>query len=149
MVITSKSVSWLLLVGRILISLIFLMAGLNKFMNYDATAQMISSKGIEPNALLVYGAGLIEVIGALSLIFGFKTRWGALLLFLFLIPSTFIMHDFWNFSGMEMQNQMIHFLSNLAILGGLLHVIATGPGCCSCDLRHTCDVHDLHDKNQV
>ncbi len=119
------------MVGRILIALIFLLAGLNKFFNYDATAEMIASKGIAPNALLVYGSGLVEVLGALSLIFGYKARWGALLLFIFLIPVTFIMHDFWNLEGAEMQNQMIHFLSNLAILGGLLHVMVH-PGCCKC-----------------
>ncbi|HYT56152.1 MAG TPA: DoxX family protein, partial [Verrucomicrobiae bacterium] len=51
-------------------------------------------------------------------------RWGALLLFLYLIPVTLIFHNFWAYSGIEMQTQLVNFLKNLSIMGGLLLVAA-------------------------
>ncbi len=71
------------------------------------------------------------------LLLGFKARVGAVLLIIFLIPATLIFHNFWAFEGMERQMQMIMFMKNLAILGGLLLVLGLGPGPISVDQRQS------------
>ena len=74
-----------------------------------------------------------KAAGGLSVLTGFKARWGALALVLFLVPVTAIFHNFWTLQGMEQQMQMIHFMKNLAIMGGLLSIVARGAGLASVD----------------
>jgi len=62
-----------------------------------------------------------------ALLTGFQARWGALALAAFLIPITLIFHNFWAFQGQEQQMQMVHFLKNLAIMGGLFQVAGASP----------------------
>jgi len=76
-----------------------------------------------------------ELIGGLSVLLGVKARWGALLLVAFLIPTTLIFHDFWQYDGQQAQQQMIHFMKNLSILGGLVFVLGAGAGPWTLDAR--------------
>lgn len=123
--------SYLPLLGRILLAAIFLMSGLNKIMDPQGTQQYMASMGMTTATMLFYlGAIILEVGGALSLLLGYWTRIGALALIVFMIPTTLIFHA--NFAD---QNQMIHFMKNLAMLGGLLYVWAYGPGSISLDVR--------------
>jgi putative oxidoreductase len=78
--------------------------------------------------LLYAGAILLEVGGGLSVLLGYWARAGATVLVLFMIPTTLIFHT--NFGD---QNQLIHFLKNLAMTGGLLYIVAHGPGPLSLD----------------
>jgi putative oxidoreductase len=64
---------------------------------------------------------------------GYKTRWGALLLLLFLLPTTYLFHDFWNLTGEAAQGQQIQFMKNLALGGAMLFLIANGGGAWSLD----------------
>lgn len=122
------------LLGRVGLSAIFIFAGIHKFMDYEGTAAYMASKHLTNIPVLLYTAAIVEILGGLSVLLGWKTRWGALLLALFLIPTSYIFHDFWNLSDKaEMQEQMIHFFSNFAIFGGLLFVTASGPGVISID----------------
>jgi putative oxidoreductase len=109
--------------GRILLAAIFLVSGLGKIADPSGTRAMMASFGIPFTGPLLVAAIVLEVAGALSLITGFKVRWGALLLILFLVPTTLIFHT--DFSNRE---QLAHFLKNLAIIGGLLQVAAFGRG---------------------
>jgi putative oxidoreductase len=77
--------------------------------------------------IFLAGAVALETLGGLSIITGFKPRWGAVALIVFLIPATLIFHRFWVFQGMERQMQMINFLKNVSIGGGLLYLFATTP----------------------
>lgn len=122
-----------LLVGRILISTIFILAGIGKFLDYNGTAQYMAAKGMTMIPIFLIAAALIEIIAGLAVLLGCKTRWGATLLLLYIIPTTLIFHDFWNQQGAERQMQMIEFLKNHAIMGGLLYVICTGAGRFSID----------------
>ena len=120
--------------GRFLLSLIFVMSGVHKIMAWDQTATQMEGEGMPAVPLLLVGAIAFELLGGLSVMLGVKARIGAVALFLFLIPTTLIFHDFWTYEGQEQQMQMINFMKNLAIMGGLLVVAARGPGgCCLLD----------------
>lgn len=117
-----------MLFGRICLSILFIHAGIGKFLNYDSTAQFMASKGFTFVPFFLISAALVEIIGGLSVLLGLKTRWGATLLILFLIPTTVIFHAFWN-----QPDQMNKFLANLAIFGGLFYVLVNGAGRFSID----------------
>ena len=120
------------LFGRLLFALIFLVSGVQKVLNFGAEHARLEAHGIPLAALFLLGAVLVEIVGALFLIAGFRTRWAALLLFLYLIPTTLIFHS--NFGS---ETQAINFLKNLAIMGGLLFAAAHGPGAVSVDAQRT------------
>jgi putative oxidoreductase len=124
-----------LLVGRLLLAAIFFVSGFAKLTNTDATAGHMAEQGIpEPYALAIV-AGIAEIAGALSLTFGFLTRIGAIGLVLFMIPTTLLFHDFWAVPAAEQKMQMINFLKNLAIIGGLAIIAANGAGRYSFDAK--------------
>ena len=120
--------SLFMFIARLCLAAIFLWAGVGKWIYYDQTVQYMASKGLTMIPLLLTIASIVEVLGALSLIFGYKTRLGALILALFLILTTAIFHDFWNAAGADQTAQMINFYKNLAIFGGLIYVICNGAG---------------------
>jgi putative oxidoreductase len=115
-------------VGRILLASVFLLLGLGKLGAYSATAAYMSSVGV-PGALLP-AVIATEVLGALAIILGWKTRTVAVLLAGFSLLTAIIFHR--NFAD---QMQMTHFLKNVSIAGGFLLLVANGPGPLSLD-RH-------------
>jgi len=118
------------LAGRILLAAIFLISGLGKIGGYTATAGYMSAVGI-PGALLP-AVIAFEVLGAIAIIVGWKTRLTALLLAGFTLLSGLIFHS--NFAD---QMQMIMFLKNVSIAGGFLLLVAHGAGALSLDHRFT------------
>lgn len=116
------------LFGRLLFALVFLVSGVTKVINFGAEHARMQAHGIPLAALLLLGAIVVEIVGALFLIAGYRMRWTALLLFLYLIPTTLVFH-----SDFGAQDQAINFLKNLAIMGGLLFAAAHGPGAVSMD----------------
>lgn len=129
----SNSSSFLMLLGRICICIIFILAGIGKFMDPNAMSLYMASKGMPLIPFFLYASAIIEVVGGTFLLFGFKTRITALVLLLFLIPVTVIFHGFWDLAPPEVQQQMVEFLKNLAIFGGLLYTVGTGAGKFSID----------------
>jgi|YNPMSStandDraft_2_1061718.scaffolds.fasta_scaffold80000_1 putative oxidoreductase len=128
-------ICWAPLLGRICLSAIFLLSGINKVTNWEQTAQYMQAQGMPLVPLFLLGAIVLELAGGLSVLLGYQARLGATLLILFLIPATLIFHNFWVFQGQEQQMQMIMFLKNVAILGGLLLVLGMGAGPISLDNR--------------
>ncbi len=118
------------LLGRILLALIFVLSGLNKISNFAGAQQMMAQHGMPFTPIFLIAAILIEVIGGLSVLVGYRARVGATALALFLIPTTAIFHT--NFAD---QVQMVMFLKNLSIIGGLMMVAAHGSGGISLDRR--------------
>ena len=115
--------AYLPLVARSLLGLIFVLSGITKITGFEATQQYMAGHGIPVTALFLVGAIAVELLGGLSLILGLWPRIGATVLFLFLIPATLIFHtDFGE------RTQMIMFLKNLAIMGGLLLAAVHGVG---------------------
>ena len=123
------------LVGRILLGLIFLMSGFGKITDFEGTSGYMAAYNMPAIPILLTGAIVFLLAGSLSLILGFKARLGASLLIIFLIPASLIFHAFWTLEDMEQRMQMINFMKNLSIMGGLLTIIAHGPGGISLDAK--------------
>jgi len=125
------------LLARIFLVSIFILAGVSKISNFSGTQAYMASRGMSATALLLPGAILIEMGGGLAVLLGYKTRLVALLLFLFLIPTTLIFHTAFggSFPPEQMQIQQAMVLKNLAIMGGLLTLAVHGAGSLSLDAR--------------
>jgi len=121
------------LVGRILIAAIFLTSGIAKLTDPTGTMMHMEKAGIANAGTLLYVAGIAEIAGGLSLLFGFLTRIGAMGLILFLAITSVMMHKFWGVPPDAAKMQMVQFMKNLAIMGGLFMVVAMGPGRYSLD----------------
>jgi len=115
------------LTGRVFIATVFLASAFGKITNFQTTTEYMSAHGMPMVVLLCLGAIAIEVLGGLSLVLGYNTRWGAVMLLLFMVPTTLVFH--------AAPEQRIQFLKNLAIMGGLLQLAAFGPGEISLDYR--------------
>jgi len=116
------------LIGRILLAHIFLLAGINKITGYSGTQGYMEGMGV-PGMLLPLVI-LLEIGGALALIVGWQTRWAAYALALFSIVAALIFH-----SNLSEQIQMILFMKNWALAGGLLVLAANGAGAFSLEQR--------------
>ena len=122
------------LVGRILIGLIFLVAGVRKVIGFAGAVAYLTKLGFPAPEVMAVIAIIIEIVGSILLIVGWRTRWAAWLLVLFVVVAAFAAHRFWEISDAgQFYNQMNHFLKNVAIVGGLLYVATFGPGSASVD----------------
>jgi putative oxidoreductase len=120
------------LLGRIFLSYIFISSGSKHFLSQ--TIQYGASAGVPAASFLVPLAGIIAIVGGLSIVLGYKARLGAWLLVIFLVPVTLIMHRFWSIQDpMQHQIQNIMFLKNMSMLGGALILTYFGSGPLSLD----------------
>jgi putative oxidoreductase len=111
------------LAGRILLALLFLQSGVEKFVYYSPTLGYMTKAGLPFPQVLLVASGVVEIGCALALITGWKAKLAALALVVWMIPVTLIFHN-----PAAGQEAMIHFMKNVAITGGLLMVFAFGPG---------------------
>lgn len=126
---------YLPLPARVMLSFIFVSSGANKVMDWSGTAAYMEGHGMPAVPFFLLMAICFQVGGGLMVLTGFRARLGAAALIVFLIPATLIFHAFWAVPEEEQQQQMIHFMKNLSILGGLLMVAGLGAGGCSFDAR--------------
>jgi putative oxidoreductase len=123
------------LVGRILLALIFVMSGFQKITQFAGTAGYMRSSGIPPGlvtpALIL--TILVEFGCGLLIVFGFRTRLAAFVIFLWLIPVTYIFHFSPYRHGTDPMINMIMMLKNMSMMGGLLFLASKGPGGFSVD----------------
>jgi putative oxidoreductase len=109
------------LIGRILIGGFFLMAGFNHFARLNMMAGYAKMKGTPAPKLAVCGSGVLLLLGGASLLLGFHHTIGVALLVIFLVPTSFMMHNFWGIQEPQAKmNEMVQFQKNIAILGLLL-----------------------------
>ena len=124
----------LLLVGRILLAALFVWFGYLKLTNWGGTMGYFAKWGFAwspvTGALL---AIIFEFGGGILLLIGWKTRWVALALFVYVLIATLIVHTYWTYEAAQRFNQMSHFYKNIAIMGGMLITAAVGPGRYSVD----------------
>jgi putative oxidoreductase len=121
------------LIGRILLALMFVVAGVGKIGGFDGTVGYIASKGLPLPAVLAAGTVALELVAGVALIVGYKARWAALALAAFTLLATFIFHAYWSMPAEQQMVQQLMFLKNIAITGGLLMVFALGAGRYSLD----------------
>jgi putative oxidoreductase len=124
----------IVLLGRFLFTLIFIMSGPNHF-----SKQMIgyaAAQGVPLASLAVPISGVLALLGGLSILLGYRAKIGAWLIVLFLVPVTLTMHKFWGVADpMMAQMQMIMFMKNVSMLGGALIISQLGSGPFSLDAR--------------
>lgn len=123
--------TWAPLAGRFLITLIFLRSAIGKIGNFAGVAGNMAAKGMPFAEALLVCAIALEIVGGLCVLVGWKARWGALALLIFLIPATLIFHNFWAVdpaAAKEVANQTNHFLKNVSIMGALIFICGMGSG---------------------
>jgi uncharacterized membrane protein YphA (DoxX/SURF4 family) len=110
------------LVGRIIVGVYYLYNALNHLVFAPGQlAEYAASKGVPLPMLAVIVAGVLLLIGGLSILLGVYTRLGVIALVIFFLPVTFWMHDFWNVQDpMQRMGQMVQFVKNLALMGSAL-----------------------------
>ena len=117
------------LVGRILLAAMFLLAGINKIGGFAGTAGWMASKGLPMTDVLLVITIIVEIAGAAMIMVGWKANIGAAALLLFTLLASFIFHDFWNVADAQaMQTQMIMFMKNMSVMGGMVLIMAFGTG---------------------
>jgi putative oxidoreductase len=124
----------LTVMGRVLLCTIFFMAAVgNKIPHFSEVAKVMDSVGVPAPQLLLVGAIVFLIVGSLSVIVGYHARIGAALLLTFLVLASYYFHPFWKLEGQAQQEQMIHFMKNLSMMGAMLFVLANGSGPMSVD----------------
>jgi putative oxidoreductase len=112
------------IVGRFCLSALFIISAVTDLINWLPMTMLLTNKGVPFSPFFLGVAVLLKLAGGSLLVLGIQVRWAVLALVLFLLPTTFIFHDFWASAAQDQPDQFIHFLKNLAILGGLLMVAA-------------------------
>jgi len=123
------------LAGRTLLALIFVVTGTAFIGNFNGVAGYMASKGVPIPQVLLAVSVVIKLSSAAMIILGWRARIGALLLLLWMIPVTFVFHNFWAVPADQAQLQMTLFLKNLAMMGGMLMIMAYGSGPMSIEKR--------------
>lgn len=119
---------WAQAVGRIAIGVMFVWSGAGKFGAIPDTVGYMQAYGMPASPALAWVAALIEFVGGVMLIVGSKTRWAAAVLFVFTLVASVAFHAYWSAPAAEAMAQQIHFMKNVAIMGGLLLLFSYGSG---------------------
>lgn len=123
------------LIGRIFLAVIFLVSGFGKIGGFEGLIGQIASKGFPLPEAFAVAAIVIELGAGAMLVFGWKARWAAFVLAVFTAIVTVFFHNFWAVPEAQKMMQQIQFMKNLTLIGGLLMVMAFGPGRLSVDKR--------------
>jgi putative oxidoreductase len=123
------------LLGRFLLALMFVLAGYSKIGGFDGIAAYIGSKGLPLPQLLAVGTIVLEIAAGLALMVGYKARWAAAALAAFTLLASVIFHAFWAAPPAQQRVEYLMFIKNVAVIGGLLTVLALGAGGWSLDAR--------------
>ncbi|MEZ4986261.1 MAG: DoxX family protein [Saprospiraceae bacterium] len=117
------------LLGRVFLSFIFFYEAYDAIKFFKETKDIMTSYGLTwRQDLLLYGSIFSLILGGSLILTGYRAKFGAVLLLLYWVPVTFIVHDFWNFPAEAQRMEGIMFMKNIAITGGLLMIFANGVG---------------------
>jgi putative oxidoreductase len=132
--------------GRVLFAVLFIVSGAFKLLDITATTQMITDKVVIPEILTAYttqlegitgmpmaqmlaiATGALELICGLMIALNFGARFFAIVLIIFVIAATFYYHDFWNQTGADQKNNIVHALKNVSLIGALFIIAGIGRG---------------------
>lgn len=132
---TNAYVSYITLVGRLLLALMFILAGFGKLADVSGTAAYIASAGLPFPTLLAVAVGLVELLGGVALVAGLAVRWFGLALAVFTMMASVIFHAYWAAPADQAFIVQLLFMKNLSVAGGLLLISALGAGPLSIDAR--------------
>lgn len=118
----------LALLGRVLLSLMFILAGFDKLTGFEGTAGYIASVGLPAPQLLTVLTILVEIGAGLALLAGYRAKWAALILAGFTLAASVIFHNYWAAAADQAFVQQLLFMKNISVAGGLLLVAALGGG---------------------
>lgn len=122
------AVNVLFLIGRILYGGFFIYAGIHHFTSLEPMAGYANAKGVPSAKLAVTVTGVLALLGGLSILLGWHFKWGVLLLVVFLVPVTWMMHAFWKEEDPQVRRlELVSFQKNVALLGAALMILAV-PG---------------------
>ncbi len=116
------------LVGRVLLAVIFIVDGFGKITGFEGTIRYMQAYGMPMTQVLAVMAIIIELGGGIMVAVGWKARWAAAALFIYVLVVSFVFHAFWAVPVNQVQLQKIMFMKNLAIMGGMLYIIVYGSG---------------------
>lgn len=120
------------LIGRLLLSNLFIVSGFKKITGFAVTTGYMAAKmpSLDPSLikLMLVVTIVVELGGGLLILIGWQARWSATIIFLWMIPVTYLFHAYWGLPPDQMQMQFIQFQKNLAVMGALLLIVAQGPG---------------------
>jgi putative oxidoreductase len=123
------------LIARVLLALMFVLAGVGKLAGLEGTAGYIASKGLPMPMVLAAATGVLELVAGVMLIVGWQARWAALALAGFTLLASVLFHNYWAMPAEQQMMQQLMFMKNLSVIGGLLLVFAFGAGALSLDAR--------------
>jgi putative oxidoreductase len=128
-------------IGRVLLSVVFIVFGYLQFTNIGnyianpAVVKAAATSGILSPTVIAYLVAAIDLFGGLLILVGYQTRWAAVVLIAFIVLTFIFAHNFWTMEGAARAANQAHFYKNLGLIGGLLLLIAAGPGRYSLDQR--------------
>jgi putative oxidoreductase len=128
-------------IGRVLLSVVFIVFGYLQFTNIGnyianpAVVKAAATSGILSPTVIAYLVAAIDLFGGLLILVGYQTRWAAVVLIAFIVLTFIFAHNFWTMEGAARAANQAHFYKNLSLIGGLLLLIAAGPGRYSLDQR--------------
>ena len=122
-------------VARLCLAAIFVISGYLKLMGIAGVIGYFTRLGLPQPQIMAYVVALVELIGGLMIVVGFKTRWAALVLCIFTGMALYLGHKFWAVPPEQFSNQLNHALKNVGIMGGFLLLYAFGAGRYSLDAR--------------
>lgn len=116
------------LCARIFLTALFFVSAIGKFTSIAGVANVLAARGVPFPVVFGYCFAVLEIVGALMVLTGYRARTGAWLLFLLTLGTIVIVHHFWDMQGAARIGNQTQALKNLAIMGGLLMVAIAGPG---------------------
>jgi putative oxidoreductase len=131
----SAPIPAVVVIARVLLALMFILAGFSKFAGLEGTAGYIASKGLPMPSVLAFLTAVLEVVAGIALAVGFQARIAGLALAVFTLLANVIFHNFWAMPADQAFVQQLMFMKNLAVAGGLLLVFSFGAGPASIDAR--------------
>jgi putative oxidoreductase len=123
------------LIARVLLAALFLVSGIRSLVAVAGTSGYFARLGVPMPGIVTWVVIAVEMVGAVMLVAGWRTRLAAWGLAAFVVVATYLGHQFWAVDSSQYVNQLNHFLKNVAIIGGLLLVAAHGPGRLAFDRR--------------
>lgn len=127
--------SWLDLVARILIGMLFIIYGAMKVFKYAFYVSYMAKFGVPSPDVFIILAIIVEIGGGTLLVLGWKTRWAVIALAVFTVAATLIFHRYWEMDGPAAAANMANFFKNLAILGAFIYIYIHGAGPLSIDAK--------------